>query len=311
MPAPLVLPSGSSQRPLTLADAPAVTAVMAAGELVDAGEVVIEEADLLADWSMPSFAIATSTVAVAGPDGKLVAYAEVSLADRAAMAVHPGHRGAGLEEQLARWIRERSGEAGSAVVGMPVAAGSQPDRALEALGWEVRWTSWVLSLPDGAALPERSLPAGFGLRVAAPEDLAPCWNLLEDAFLEWSRRERRSLVDWLASVVGRPGFAPWNLRVVTDADGVIVAACVIRLTEADGVREGWVDKVATRRDLRGHGIAQALLADAFAAACEHGAVRSSLSTDSRTGALGLYERLGMEVTSTWLNRAAPTLPGRR
>jgi hypothetical protein len=27
-----------------------------------------------------------------------------------------------------------------------------------------------------------------------------------------------------------------------------------------------------------------------------------LSTDSRTGALGLYEKVGMKVTSIWLNR---------
>ena len=31
--------------------------------------------------------------------------------------------------------------------------------------------------------------------------------------------------------------------------------------------------------------------------------QAELSTDSRTGALGLYERVGMEVTSTWVNRA--------
>ena len=35
----------------------------------------------------------------------------------------------------------------------------------------------------------------------------------------------------------------------------------------------------------------------------HGATASALSTDSRTGALGLYERIGMRVTSTWLHRA--------
>lgn len=31
--------------------------------------------------------------------------------------------------------------------------------------------------------------------------------------------------------------------------------------------------------------------------------RFELSTDSRTGALGLYEKVGMRVTSTWVNRA--------
>lgn len=307
MPAPLALPDGFSQRPLRLADVPAITAVMAAGELADAGEVVIEEADLVADWSVPSFDLQTSTVGVTGPDGELVAYAEVSRADRAAMAVRVDLRGTGLEEQLARWVRERAGEAGSPAVGMPVAAGSQPDSALAALGWEVRWTSWVLSFPPDAQVPRRDLPQRHVVRVATPEDYEACWTVVEDAFLEWSERERQSFADWSAGILGRPGFEPWNLRVVTDPGGAVVAVCLIVMTEADGVREGWVDKVATRRDARGKGLAQALLADAFAAARERGAVRSSLSTDSRTGALGLYERLGMVVTSTWLNRGTTTV----
>jgi ribosomal protein S18 acetylase RimI-like enzyme len=66
---------------------------------------------------------------------------------------------------------------------------------------------------------------------------------------------------------------------------------------------GFVEKVAVRKDLRGLGLGQALLADAFAQARAHGAARSELSTDSRTGALGLYEKVGMEVTSVWVHRA--------
>ena len=53
----------------------------------------------------------------------------------------------------------------------------------------------------------------------------------------------------------------------------------------------------------GSGWPGALLADAFANARAHGATRCELSTDSRTGALGLYERVGMVVTGTWVHRA--------
>ena len=49
--------------------------------------------------------------------------------------------------------------------------------------------------------------------------------------------------------------------------------------------------------------ATALLADAQKAGRERGAVRFELSTDSRTGALGLYEALGMRVRTTWIHRA--------
>ena len=36
---------------------------------------------------------------------------------------------------------------------------------------------------------------------------------------------------------------------------------------------------------------------------QHGAVRCYLATDSRTGALALYEKVGMRVSSAWVNLA--------
>eukprot|EP01032_Pedospumella_encystans_P001159 gene1159-1344_t len=107
MPAPLALPPGLTQRALTLADAAAVTAVMAAQELHDVGEVVIEEADIVADWQRPSYDVAQGTVGVFDGD-LLVGYAEVGGGDRGDAAVHPDHRGRGIGTELARWLRERA-----------------------------------------------------------------------------------------------------------------------------------------------------------------------------------------------------------
>jgi len=39
--------------------------------------------------------------------------------------------------------------------------------------------------------------------------------------------------------------------------------------------------------------------DAFEEARRRGAIRSELSTDSRTGALGVYQAVGMVTTQTW------------
>lgn len=304
MPAPLTLPAGYSERPLTLADAAAVTAVMAAAELHDLGEVVIEESDIVADWSRPSYDVSAGTVGVVGPDGDLVAYAEVSGPDRGDMSVHPDHRARGLEEELANWMRARAAERGEPTVGFPMPAGGHLDGVLDRLGWPVRWTSWVLSFPEGVAVPERPLPDGYAVRAAARDEVEQCWTVAEDAFLEWSVRERQPFEDWAAVVTGYPGWEPWHLRVVVDPTAAVVAVAV--LTLASEGTETYVDKLATRADQRGRGLAQALLADAFAAGRAHGATKCSLSTDSRTGALGLYEKLGMQVTSTWVNRAAPT-----
>ena len=113
-------------------------------------------------------------------------------------------------------------------------------------------------------------------------------------------RERESLADFEASTTGRPGFEPWNLRVVLDAAGVVVGVSVVLVT--DEGRTGYVDRLAVRADQRRRGLAQALLVDSFARAREHGTTTSELSTDSRTGALGLYERVGMQIAQVWVNR---------
>ena len=84
-----------------------------------------------------------------------------------------------------------------------------------------------------------------------------------------------------------------------DPGGVVVGVGFVFLSRDCG----YVQYLAVRRDQRGRGIARALLVDCFAVTREHGAVRSEVSTDSRTGALGLYERVGMRVTSTWVHRA--------
>jgi GNAT superfamily N-acetyltransferase len=298
VPTPLHLPSGLAERPLTLADSAGVFAVMAAQEQHDSGHVTIEEADIVADWQRPSYDVSASTVGVLDGD-RLVAYAEVMGGDRGDAAVHPAYRGRGIGTALATWMQQRAREGGASVVGMPVPQGSDGDRLLAALGYRVRWESWELLLPEGAEVPPRPLPEGYAIREATPADHEACWQVVEDAFLEWSERDRTTLDDWLSGVVGRPGFQPWHLRVATDPAGTVVGVTNLWIAGEDG----YVDKLAVRADQRGRGLAQALLVDAFAVTAGHGATRAGLATDSRTGALSLYEKVGMRVATTWVNRA--------
>jgi len=159
----------------------------------------------------------------------------------------------------------------------------------------------VLELPPGRHIEPQPLPEGYTLRTAVTDrDRRAVHEVVEDAFLEWSERSRTSYEDFEARTVRRPGFEPWQLRAVVDPDGATVGACY---TSTNG-DIAYVAQLAVRRDQRGRGLARALLVDAFGAAREHGATRFELSTDSRTGALGLYERVGMRVTQTWVNRAA-------
>ncbi|MDO9456225.1 GNAT family N-acetyltransferase [Nocardioides sp.] len=300
-------PADLTSRPLTPADATAVFETMAAQELHDLGVVEIEEADIVGDWQRPSFDVAASTVGVFDGD-TMVGYAEFAAPDRGDAAVLPSHRGRGVGTWLAARMRDLARSRGTTVVGMPVPEGSPGDRLLAALGYHVRWESWVLKLPRGATITERPLPEGYAVRAAEPADYPDVHTVVEDAFLEWSVRDRETYEDFAATTTERPGFAPWHLRVVTDGAGTVVAAAVVVVHDGDEGREAFISRLATRRDQRGRGLAQALMVDTFAVAREHGAEVCGLSTDSRTGALGLYEKVGMRVTSTWVNRAVDLTP---
>lgn len=304
------LPPSLTTRPLSRTDARAVFLLMAAAETAVLGEAEIEEADIVADWQRPGFVVEESTVGVIdpshpGPGGaaRLIGYAEVGPRGRCDAAVDPGRLGEGVGTWLAGWLRGRGRALGLAEVGMPVPQGSPGDRLLAALGWRVRWTSWVLALPPGREVPARALPPSYAVREARADEHRALHAVVDDAFCEWEGRRPEDYADFEATTLRRPGSEPWNLRVATH-DGEVVGAVVVHPSrvEDDRPTEAYVARLAVRADHRHRGLAQALLADAFAVGREHGCVTATLSTDSRTGALSLYEHVGMVVTATWVNR---------
>lgn len=290
------LPAGLTARPLTLADLDVAFGVYSAAELEDAGHVALEPEDIAGDWARPSFDLAADSIGVFDGD-RLVGAAEVTRGGlRAEGAVLPGERGRGIGSWLAAWTEQRASSMGSARVGQVTPDGSLPQRLLAGRGYTLGHTSWVLVLPEGREVSQRPLPSGYTLATAdtaAREEGA--FVVIQDAFDEWEGRVRESFEDWAATTVRRPGARPWQLRVV-EHDAAVVAAS---FTILDSQGSGYVHQLAVERTHRGRGLAQALLADAFGRARERGATRSELSTDSRTGALDLYLKVGMEVTQVW------------
>lgn len=298
----LDLPAGLTVRPPRRDDLPAVHALITAYEQRVLGEPLLDLEDLQADWQRPSFDPDRDAVLVQDGD-RLVACAEVHKARRASGWVHPADWGRGIGSALVEWCSRTSAAQGGTTVGQTVPEGDAAAAALfRAAGWEPLWTSWVLELPPGEVVAGRPLPAGYRLRALHPgQDEPAAYRVVEDAFSEWPDREPTSYEDWVATVVERPGFAPWQLLLVEDPDGTVVGACHLVLSGDTG----WVNQVAVDRAHRRRGIAQALLAAAFGAAHERGTTRSELSTDSRTGALTLYERLGMRVKWGFTQWAGP------
>ena len=129
------------------------------------------------------------------------------------------------------------------------------------------------------------------------------FQVVEDAFNEWPDRDPSTFEDWAAGVLHRPGFAPWQLLVAVESGdtgaGEVIGVCYLVVAG----RDAWISQLAVRADRRGRGLGRALLAYGFATARERGAVRCELSTDSRTGALSLYEHVGMRVRQSFTHYA--------
>lgn len=296
-----MLPAGLTPRPLTLDDADAVVAVMHQTERRTLGRELVEAADLVADWQRPSFDLATESVGVLDAEGALVAYAEVYAGERAEVFVADSVTGRGVGTALLRWTWAVARARGSAVVGQTVPDTHAEARGLFARhGYEHRWTSWILRFPDDVPLPAVTLPAGVALRPLQPgRDEQAAFDVVETAFGEWPDRTPSTYGDWAARTLSRPGFEPWQLLLAVEGESVVGVAA-LSLT-SDG--EGWVDQLAVARSHRGRGLGAALLGAGFAELRRRGATSANLSTDSRTGALGLYEHVGMRTLHAFENWA--------
>jgi len=165
---------------------------------------------------------------------------------------------------------------------------------LEAAGYARRWEDWIFDIELEREPDPPTLPSGYSIRAFAPgRDDRDVHRVIEDAFGEWPDARAETFEDWAAETLGRPGFAPEHIGTVVHAEEIVAAA--VLLDDEDRL---WVLQLAVARDHRGRGLARGLLVHAFGIAWRAGHRRCGLATDSRTGARGLYEHVGMRVTRT-------------
>lgn len=285
-----VLPAGYRSRPATAADVPALQRLVAACELAEFGRVETDEGGIAADLTRPGLDPALDTVLVFGPGGELAGRAWVNR--RSEVDVHPDHRGRGLGAALLDWVDARAAEAGTEAVVQVVPDGDAAAGALvRSRGYGPYATSWLLGI-DLPAEPEVPVPPdGITVRAYEPGDAHAVHEMTEDAFDDWQQRHK-PFEEWAAHTVGRETFAP-DASPLAFAGGEVVGA-VLSL-DLPEYGEGYVESVAVRRDQRNRGLARLLLRTAFRAAYRRGLRSCALWTHSQTGALSLYERVGMAV----------------
>jgi ribosomal protein S18 acetylase RimI-like enzyme len=286
------LPVGYRSRPATVADVPAIHELVAAAERArgDGGRAETDLDRVAADLARPGLDLATDTLLVHDAAGALAGRAWVNR--RSEVDVHPAHRGRGLGAALLDWVDDRARRAGT---GQVVQTVPDDDTAAVALvtsrGYTPMVTAWLLgiALAGEPAVPEP--PAGVTVRHFRPGDERATHRLTEDAFDEWQQR-RRSYDEWALLTVGRETFAP-GMSPLAFAGGELVGAVLsLDVPDAD---EGYVERVAVRRDHRNRGVARLLLRHAFRDFHRRGRRGCTLWTHSDTGARALYERVGMTV----------------
>lgn len=304
-----------SWRPLTTADLHAVFEVVAASEAFVDGVIEATESDLRESWDRPDLDL--ERMSLGGfADGRLVAYA-VMFQGRVEASVHPDHRGGGLGTCLAEWTWDVARSEGRQRVGQTVSDNDRSATSLfEALGYERGHSAWILRRSLDAPIPAVVLPAGYRFRSYDPEADGPgIYALIEESFSEWRNADSEPMgfENWVAyalkgaredfivllehdpqAVVGLPAR---DAHIGALRANALAGVSVGHDYEAQG--EGWIEQIAVRREHRGRGLGGALLAESFWRFKQAGRTSAGVSTDSRTGALGLYERAGMAVVRSY------------
>jgi mycothiol synthase len=268
-----------------------------------------------AEWELPEFDLAESTMVAVTPEGRLAGYIEVwdtsSLPVRIWVwgRVHPAFEGLGIGSRLMRWAELRSQRALSRVpedlrVVMEAGTYIQNQSASQLLahfGMKPvrRFLTMAIDL-DGQPF-EAEWPAAIQVRtMASMDELADVIRATDDAFQDhwgyveqpFDERYRR----WLHFLENSNDFDPslWYLAM----DGNEIAGMSLCWLRSDMDPEmGWVGTLGVRRPWRRQGLGLALLKHSFHALLERGQKSVGLGVDSEslTGATRLYEKAGMSA----------------
>ena len=159
----------------------------------------------------------------------------------------------------------------------------------------------TLVRPDLEAVADAPLPDGLETRPVPRDErlLRRIWEAEVEAFRDHFGAREPTEADY-AAFLDEPGqdLALWFIAF----DGEEVAGgvrCNIKVTP-EGIREGWLDPVFTRRAWRRTGVARALIARSLVGLREHGADRAALGVDLQNPhqALRLYESSGFRVVNS-------------
>lgn len=312
LPQPPALPE-YTWRPATPADACAIWELFLACDEADGSHRAGTLAEMEREFEDPDTDFAHDSLLALTADGQVAAMAVVYLLPSATTkvvaflwgGVHPRHRRRGLGCFLLSWQEARARQKMAA---RPEALPRflrvscyehEHDRIalFRRLGFEPCRYFYQMRRDLSLPIPEPELPAGLRLVNWSPAYDDRTLAAFNEAFADHWGSQPQTAEQWRLFMVGRDSFRP-DLSFLA-LDGEEVAGFAINFlspedNERQGIREAWVGDLGVRRPWRRRGVATALLCRSLQAFRAVGMDYATLGvdTESPTGALSLYERLG-------------------
>jgi mycothiol synthase len=307
------LPEGYAIRPATMEDVDAVADVLAAEDLAATGAIFYDADFVRLVWSGGVIDMPNDTWVVVAPEGRVVGHANVGReTEDVAEAwgiVHPDHRGQGIGSLLLDLVDERAAlllSHGGRLQQSVSDTDRVAARMLRARGFQrARSFRHMQAELDGES-PSADPPAGIEIYpIDAERDVPTVKSVFDEAFRdEWGYSEL-PFEEWRARNVDDRDFDP-SLWLLATEDGEPVGA----LSAVVSGDRGWILELAVRSLWRGRGVGSAMLRRSFSSFAQRGLPRVMLNVDSQnpTGAVGVYERVGMRTVRGW-DVYERTLPG--
>jgi mycothiol synthase len=221
----------------------------------------------------------------------------------------PEWRGRGIGTAMLRWAEDRC----RAVAGEHPAEGrrlfganaSSTERDTTALlrnaGYSPVFSLVEMALEDLHRLPELSMPAGFTLRPAMPEQYRAIWASIQEAYSASTEHQVATESEYRA-YFGKPNLDPTLWQVAWDGEQ-LAGQVLCEILKG----RGEVAEVSVRGPWRGRGLARALLVRGLHALRERGvrAVRIHTRADNRYGSVRLYESVGFRPLKHYVRYRKP------
>ena len=280
-------------RDATPDDAPAIKRVLDEHALAAFGEIELNEEEIRSWFTLPRI-----WIQLAERDGEPSGYLDVAAEESGHVAVDART----LDREVAAMLVAAAEAHARKTVEVPVlrgfVQGDEPElrEAYEAAGWSPIRYSFQMRIELDHEIPEPEWPEGLVLRNAREGEEERVYEANMDSFQDhWDFRPA-SFEDWTRYATGgnRHDLSHWWVV----EDGAELAAISLNSWHSSGdPHYGWVGALGVRPPWRKRGLGTALLYHTFRDFRERGATRVGLGVDGEntTGAVRLYERVGMHV----------------